>query len=112
MPKFVFISHEMSGDVEGNMEKVAAICQKIQSTEIIPMFPSALTRRYKEPRDVSAIKFGIAEYFRSKKADELWLYGDKITEGMKKEIKLARENNIPVSARTSETEKQLIEEEL
>lgn len=31
-----------------------------------------------------------------KRCDELWCFGDKITEGMKAEIKLAKELQIPV----------------
>ena len=37
--------------------------------------------------------------------DELWLYGDKISEGMKREIAIAQELKIPVVAKSEGTEK-------
>jgi len=40
--------------------------------------------------------------------DELWLYGDKISLGMKSEIDRCREMGIPVIAKTPETKKQLV----
>ena len=39
--------------------------------------------------------------------DELWLFGDRISEGMKEEVLLAIKLDIPVIPKTSETEKML-----
>lgn len=36
--------------------------------------------------------------------DEVWLYGDRISPGMKQEIELAHQYKIPVMAKTKETE--------
>jgi len=39
--------------------------------------------------------------------DELWLFGDRISKGMKDEIITARKLGIPVIAKTPETKKEL-----
>lgn len=39
--------------------------------------------------------------------NELWLYGDRISNGMKHEIELARQLKIPVIAKTKQTKKEL-----
>ncbi|MDB5188064.1 MAG: hypothetical protein JWO50_584 [Candidatus Kaiserbacteria bacterium] len=100
--KFVFIAHPMSGDIEGNMQKVVAICRSIHSEEIIPVFPSALTRRYltPDPRDRALAQTMIEEYFRRRIIDEVWLYGTDLTDGMKREVRFAVTYNIPVVAQT------------
>lgn len=109
MPKTVFIAHPMSGDVEGNTEKVVAICRSIHSEEVIPVFPSFTTRRYltPDPKDRKLAEVHILEYFRRGFIDELWLYGDRITDGMWREIKTAGENGVLVIAMTEETKSAL-----
>jgi hypothetical protein len=106
VPKIVFIAHPMSGDIQGNTEKVVDICRSIHSDEVIPLFPSFTTRRYltDDPTHRAWAKAHIHEYFRRKIPDELWLFGDRITDGMKREIALAREYWIPVFAKTPETQ--------
>ncbi len=102
----VFIAHKMTGDIEGNMAKVVEICKQIHSTELICIFPSALTRRYplsQDPKDRAIAQATIEEYFTSGFVQELWLYGDVLTDGMKREVQLALENDIRVVAKTTET---------
>ena len=109
MPKTVFIAHPMTGDIEGNTEKVVKICRAIHSREIIPIFPSFTTRRYltPEPGDRVLAVLHIQEYFRRQMIDELWLYGDGITPGMWREVALAQEHNVPVVAKSPQTQREL-----
>lgn len=106
MPKTVFIAHPMTGDIEGNSTKVTAICREIHSPEIIPIFPSFTTRRYltPDPKDRELATAHIQEYFNRKMIDEVWLYGDKITDGMWREIRTAFDRKIPVVPKTRETQ--------
>ncbi len=107
MPRVVFIAHPMSGDIEGNMQKVVAICRAIHSIETVPVFPSALTRRYldahpaSQDRQLAAVN--IEQYFARGFVDELWLYGEEVTAGMWHEVGLARRHNIRVVGMSPET---------
>ncbi len=101
--KTVFIAHAISGDVAGNLEKVAKICKAIHSTTILPVFPSFTWRQYLGQDDAKTIYLaGLVneEYFRRFMIDELWLYGSTLSSGMQKEIKLAISYDIPVIAKT------------
>lgn len=103
--KMVFVAHPMSGDIEGNTQKVIEICLRIHSSRVIPVFPSLVWRRYlgNSKRDKRLERSVNKEYFRRGFIDELWLYGDRITDGMKREIELAFRLGILVIPRTRET---------
>lgn len=97
-PKFVFIAHPISGDVQGNIAKVLRICKEIHSDSVIPVFPSMLWREYlsDSPEDKALAKQVNEAYFSTGRVDEVRVFGDRISEGMKEEILLARKYNIPV----------------
>ena len=107
--KRVMIAHPMSGDIEGNTAKVVAICRAIHSEEAMPVFPSFTTRRYltDDPHDRELAAIHIREYLKSGFVHELWLYGGRITPGMWREIRTAREFGIPVVAKTPATAAEL-----
>lgn len=102
--KTVFIAHPISGDIKGNVARVLAICEKIHSKEIIPVAPYLVSLQYLDDEIIEDRELGILanlECFRREYIDELWLYGDKISKGMKQEIKLARKLRIPIKAKTN-----------
>lgn len=109
MPKIVFIAHPMSGDIPGNFKKVVDICRRIHSARIIPVFPSALTRQYltPDPKDRKLAKVNILTYFNRGFIDELWLFGDHISEGMWREIETARKYGVKVVGKTARTRTRL-----
>lgn len=106
MPKTVMIVHPMTGYIEGNLKKVDVICREIHSSEIIPVFPSYTTRRYltSDPKDRELAKAHIEEYLKRGFIDEVWVYGDRVTEGMLKVMLTAMTFNIPVISKTRETQ--------
>ncbi len=108
--KFVFVAHPISGDVEGNIQKVLKICRRIHSLNVIPLFPRYLNKSYlsESERDVELVRETVRQHFERRVVDELWLYGDRISQGMWDEIVLARQNNVPVIAKSPETAKELL----
>jgi|ERR1035437_771838 hypothetical protein len=110
MAKIVFVAHPISGDVEGNIRKVIAICKSIHSKIVIPIFPGLLWMQYLGDSDVDKDLTDDTDrqYFRRPLFDELWLYGDHISEEMKKKIALAEKHGIPIVAKTPETHKALL----
>jgi hypothetical protein len=104
MPKTIFIVHEMSGDIDGNSRKVIEICRQLHSEDIIPIVPSFTWRRYLGNTETDKVLVDklIEEYFRRGMVDELWLFGHRLSDGMKKEIRLAIKYAIPVVPKTCE----------
>jgi hypothetical protein len=99
--KIAYIVHPIAGDVHGNIEKILAIVKKINlhRSDVVPFAPYiadvlALDDNTPEERsrgienDVAILKSGVV--------NELWVYGSKISGGMKAEIELAFELNIPI----------------
>lgn len=101
--KVVFISHPLRGDLEGNTNKVKEICRELINDDIIPLaahllFPTFLDDNIQEERE-TGMKGTLELLSRS---DEVWVYGEKISEGMKKEIELAQRLGIPVVYKSDE----------
>ena len=103
--KIVYIAHPIAGDVKGNIEKILGIVRKInlEEPDILPFAHyivdcQALDDTIPEHR-FRGIK-NDKEFFERKSFDELWLYGDKISNGMLEEIKLAIKYGIPIKPMT------------
>lgn len=109
--KTVFVAHPISGDIDGNIKKVLEICERIHTKEIIPVAPFLVSLQYLNDHVVEDRELGVEanlECFRRGYVDELWLFGDRISEGMKGEVKLARELNIPIVPQTDGTRRDLV----
>lgn len=108
--KTIYVAHPISGDLEGNQKKVLAICEEIHRQGVIPVAPYLVSLQYFNDDIQEDRELGIEaslEHFRRGFVDELWLYGDRISKGMWGEIRTAREHNVPVFAKTPETERDL-----
>lgn len=111
MAKTVFIGHPIRGDVRGNVEKVLKICAEVHTKDIIPVAPYLVSLQYLDDRVIEDRELGMEanhECFRRGYVDELWLFGDRISTGMWKEILLAKEMHIPIIAKTEGTRRDLI----
>lgn len=83
MSKTVFIGHPIDGDVTGNVEKVLKICQFVHTKDIIPVAPYLVSLQYLDDGVVEDRKLGMEanhECFRRRYIDELWLFGDHISQ--------------------------------
>jgi hypothetical protein len=110
--KTVYICHPIGGDVKNNINKVTEICSLIHDKQIIPVAPYLVSLQYLNDEVVEDRDLGIdanLECFRRRFVDEVWLYGNRISPGMKQEILIAKEYGIPIFAQTPETKKELKE---
>lgn len=108
--KTVFIAHPISGDVKGNIEKVLKICAQVHSKNVIPVAPYLVSLHYLDDNVEEDRGLGIEanhECFRRRYVDELWLFGNRISNGMRQEILLAWQIDIPILAKTEETRRDL-----
>lgn len=110
--KIVYIAHPISGDIGNNLKKIIGIIHKLNTTrnDIVPFAHYWVDCHALDDDVPEQRQRGIdndTELFKRKFIDELWLYGNRISNGMRAEIKLCMELGIPVFAMTPETEKEL-----
>ncbi len=106
--KIVYIAHPISGDVSGNLLRISTIIRHINLTEpdILPFAHYvvdcyALDDTVPEERE-RGIKNDIA-LMQASFIDEVWLYGDRISNGMVQEIILANKLGIPIISKSEGT---------
>lgn len=99
--RLVYIAHPISGDVQGNVSKILEIVKSINllNTNVIPFAPYiadvlALDDTIPEQRE-KGIQNNLF-VLESGCVNELWVYGNEITAGIKKEIEIATKHNIEV----------------
>jgi len=99
MPKLVYIAHPVGGGVEENVKEILNICREVHTSEIIPVAPYLVAVQYLNDKISEDRELGIAanrEFFRRGLIDEVWVYGCKISHGMREEIRLSVQHHIPV----------------
>ena len=104
--KVVFIAHPVSGDILGNVKRVLEICKSVHTKDIIPVAPYISSLQYLNDDITEDRELGIEanlEAFHRNYIDELWLFGERISKGMKQEILLAQELGIPIIPQTDGT---------
>ncbi len=109
-PKLIFIAHPIRGDLAGNMKKVFAICEQVRREGHIPIAPYLLSLPHTTDEVIKNRELGVwanLTSFERGYVDELWLYGDRISEGMNIEIALAQKLHLPVVTKSEGTQKDL-----
>jgi hypothetical protein len=112
--KIAYIAHPIGGDVKGNLRKIRSIARTINLTEpnVVPFAPYFLDCKCLDDNVPSERARGIKndiELLNRGFIGEIRLYGDRISNGMAEEIKLAFRLGIPIVAMTDGTRKGLIE---
>lgn len=104
--KIIYIAHPISGDVEGNLQKIAEIYKMVSRShpEVVPFVPYFATCKSLDDSDPIDRSLGIlhnSEFFKRGVIDEVWLFGDRISTGMNHEIQMAEDAGIPVVDKTT-----------
>ena len=95
--KLIIVCSPYSGNILQNTYKAQEYCKYVVRQGHTPFaphlfFPRFLNEHNREEREIG-IKLGIEIL---KRANELWIFGDKVTAGMRKEIEAAREYGKPI----------------
>ena len=112
--KTVYPAHPIGGDVENNVKLIRKIVRMLHFTPgIMPVAPYMVDVQGVLDDDIPSERaMGLAtatEYFKRGMIDEVWLYGPRISNGMRAEVLFAWDIGIPVRAITSETKRDLLE---
>lgn len=99
--KIAYIVHPIAGDVHGNVQKILEIVKGINRTRsnVVPFAPYIADVLVLDDDDAGQRSRGIGNdmaILKSGIVNELWVYGPRISGGMKAEIELAFELNIPI----------------
>jgi len=99
--KIVYIAHPIAGDLERNLERIRVIVKMVNHiyTDIVPFVPYYADVVSLDDNDPGDRARGIAnsrEIFLRGVIDEVWLFGDEVSPGMRAETELAKELGIPV----------------
>lgn len=87
----VYVASAYSGDVDGNIEKAKQYCRFALEQGQIPlaphlMFPQFMNDDNPDERELALFMAVIL----LGKCDELWVFGDNVSEGMSVEIEVAK----------------------
>lgn len=107
-----YIAHPIGGDVKGNIKKVISIVREINLAhpDVVPFVPYLSDLYALDDSNPAERERGLRNgLFLLKKGfiDEIWLYGDIISNGMRAELNIAKEHGIKIVCQTPETQKDL-----
>lgn len=93
----VFVCSPLAGDIEGNIERARAYCAFVLRQGLLPyaphlFFPQFLNEHDPAERELG-ITLGLVELANCR---ELWAFGERVSEGMRREIARANELGIRV----------------
>ena len=93
----VYIASPFAGDTQRNAERARGYCRLAVSKGYIPLAPHLLYSQFMDDDDRETRERGI--FFALVllgKCAEIWVFGERISEGMEREIAKARKRNMPI----------------
>ena len=93
----VYVASAYSGDVTTNIEKAKQYCRFSLEQGQIPLAPHLMFPLFMNDHDSSERELAIfMDVILLGKCDELWGFGDSISEGMAVEIEVAKKRRQPI----------------
>ncbi|WP_206812135.1 DUF7768 domain-containing protein [Paradesulfitobacterium ferrireducens] len=93
----VYIASPFAGDLERNTERARGYCRFAVSQKVIPLAPHLLYPQFMDEEDKQQREQGIRfALILLDKCDELWVFGNTISEGMSREIAKAKNKGKPI----------------
>lgn len=101
----VYIASPFSGDTERNLEKARSYCGFAISRGCIPLAPHLHYPQFMDDKDKAQRELGLRfALILLGKCDELWAFGDIVSDGMAREIAKAKKRGMPIRYFTAECE--------
>lgn len=103
--KLVYICSPLKGDLEVNMARAVKYAKSASEEGVIPLAPHTIFTQFlddliPEERE-RGLKLGVDLL---KRCDEIWVYGDHLSEGMKNEIVTAYGEGMPIITKAMNAE--------
>ena len=101
----VYIASPFASDPERNTERARGYCRLAVSKGYIPLAPHLLYPQFMDDSDedqrILGLRFAISLLYR---CDELWVFGEKVSAGMAKEIEKAEKRGMRIRRFNSKCE--------
>lgn len=95
--KLVYVCSPLRGDVERNVRKANGYCLFAAKQSVLPIAPQVMFTGFLDDAIPEERQTGLALGLEILKlCSEVWVFGEKISEGMQAEIKAAVDLGIPV----------------
>lgn len=99
----VYICSPFAGDVEVNVQKARDYCRFAVEQKYIPIAPHLLYPQFMDDNDEMEREVGLfMGCILLMKCAEVWVFGERITDGMTREIRRARRQGLPIRRFTTE----------
>ena len=93
----VYIASPYAGDTATNVRRAPGYCRFAVTKNCIPIAPHLQYTQFMDDSDKEQRELGL--FFAvvlHGKCDELWIFGDRVSNGMSQEIKKAEKRGIPI----------------
>ena len=101
----VYIASPYAGETEDNISRAKGYCRFAVSKGVIALAPHLLYPQFMDDGDedqrILGLRFAISLLYR---CDELWVFGDKVSAGMAKEIEKAEKRGMRIRRFNSKCE--------
>ncbi|MCD7724943.1 MAG: DUF4406 domain-containing protein [Clostridiales bacterium] len=97
----VYICSPFSGDIPLNMEKARRYCRFAVDRGAIPLAPHLLLPQFMDETAERKLALFMGKVFLGK-CEEVWVFGERISEGMEAEIAKAERKNMKIRYFTDE----------
>ncbi len=95
--KAVFICSPYAGEVIRNVDNARKYCKFAITKNNLPIAPHLLFPQFLDDKDKEQRMLGLGFGLQlMKQCQEVWVFGDEVSEGMAKEIKMAKKRNKPI----------------
>ena len=95
--KKIYVCSPLRGDYERNIENAKRYSREVVFSGFLPITPHIYFTQFMYDSIPMERRLGLYMGLELLKlADELWVFGEVISEGMSQEIELAKELNIPI----------------
>ena len=106
--KLVFICSPYRGDIDGNKTRAQRYCRFAYTQGAAPIAPHLHNTQFLDEDILEERKVGIELGLQLlRRADELWCFGNRLTEGMEIELKTAQQMKLKVRYFTDRCEEVL-----
>ena len=100
---WVYIASPLRGNVERNIENAKDYCRFAIKQNVVPMCPHIYFTLFLNDSAEIERRIGLILGLQMlKRCKEVWVFGDRISEGMANEIQIAEKRKIPIRYFTSE----------
>ena len=98
--RIIYICSPLKGDIQQNIDNALEYCRRVTFEGNVPIAPHAYFTSFLDDTVPHERRVGMEMGMELlKHADEVQVFGDRISEGMKNEIAYAEGNGIPVTYR-------------